>query len=1520
MSFVKEMQFILNKIKPFQRIKKVLKIASKIVAVVLLLFIILVLVLSIPAVQTKLGKYATNRLNKEFGTNINIGRVGLQFNGDVELKQIYVQDYKEGTLISIAELNTSILSIQNLINGKLAFGDIDIMDLVFNIKTYIGENETNLDVFVAKFEDDNPRVEENTFLMSSSDVSIYNGVFRMTDENKEYSKLLEFKSLNLNATNFLINGSDVSTRINTLAFKDNRGFEMKNMSTNFSYTLKDMIFSSLDIETPHSVLKGYLQFVYNREDFIDFENKVKIVANFEDSSILLDELNIFYNEFGENQIANFNADLTGTLNDLYIGDLELNTNTNTQLYGNLHFKNLFNSEPDNFYMDGRFTNLSSTYRDLKALLPNVLGASIPSSFDNLGRFTIAGHSQITTSTMNANIQIDTDLGFVDSKLKINKIDDIDNAIYEGNMAFENFDFGTFLNDPKMGLASLNVDVKGRGFVAENINTKVIGNIFEFQYNDYNYTSIKVEGNVRNKIFDGNLVSNDDNLKLNFNGLVDFSEKENKYDFEANIAYANLKALNFMKKDSLSILKSDVKMNVNGSTLDNAYGKISFSNSSYQNQNDIYYFDKFDITSRFENEVHFVEINSPDIIQGNLNGNFVFKDLPKLLLNSVGHMYTNFTPSKVASNQYVDFNFRIYNKIIEVFYPEIELGKNTYIRGRVETDEEKFRVTFKSPEIKVYNYFANNIELQVDNSNPLFNTYLEVDSINTKYYNVSKLNLINVTLRDTLFMRAEFKGGKQNNDSYNLSFYHTINEQKQSVVGFKRSDITIKDTKWSINEKQDRFNKFTFNNSFTYFDIDKLFINHENQELSLSGFIRDSTEKDLKLNFKNVDLSKITPDIDSLSLAGNVNGKLDLLQKNGNYLPNSTIVIDDFKVNDFELGSFDASITGNENLTNYIVDITIKDDINKSFRAQGDITVMGRNPNIDVGITLNNFNLQPLNPLLQDVLSNIRGSVSGDINLNGDLKQPDINGSLVMNKSGFTIPYLNVDYSFADKSSVTLKDQSFIFNNIPLTDTKFNSKGQLNGSLSHTNFSKWALDLQLSTPRLLVLNTENTDESVYYGTGFIGGTATIKGPTDRLAISVVGETKAGTFFKIPLNNTESFGDNSFIHFITKEEKEAKQKGVDLVLNEMYGLELDFDLDITEDAEVELIINQETGHALRGKGNGNILLEINTNGKFNMWGDFSVFQGVYNFAYGGLIRKEFIVKPGGTIAWDGDPLKARINISAVYRTETNPSPLLDNPINRTIPVDLNINLTGQLEQPVPVYQFEFPNVNSAVKSELQYRLESDEDKQNQALYLLSTGSFSRGISELNFSGTIAERLNGIINSFFTNGDGKLNIGLNYEAGTNRPDYRTDSRVDLKLQTKISDRVLINGKVGVPVGGSGASETVVAGDVEISFLLNEDGTLTANVFNRENSIQNFGEQIGYTQGIGLSYNVDFDTFKELIRSLFRKEETSEGPIQEVKAPQEVKPEPEDEVDEDGYEEDSEANAFPTFITPKASVEKGE
>ncbi|MFV0542027.1 MAG: translocation/assembly module TamB domain-containing protein [Aestuariibaculum sp.] len=1467
----------------YDKIKRLFKILYKLIGILLLLFVILVLVLSIPFIQTGLGNYATNKLNEEFKTHIFIDRISMQFNGDVELKNVFVQDYKQDTLIHVKELNTSIISVGNLVNGKLTFGDIDIDSLVFNIKTYKGETNTNLDVFVQKFEDDNPNTEKSNFLLSSSDVSINNGVFRLIDENKETPKILEFTNLNANTTNFLINGSDVSTRINTLSFYDSRGLEMKNLMTNFSYTLTDMTFDDLNIKTPNSVLKGRLKFSYVREDFPFFSDKVKVSANFNDSSVLLDELNVFYNEFGKGQTANFNVALSGVLNDLKLANLKLSTSSNTRIYGNIHFKNLFNSKPNNFYMNGDFSNLSSTYQDLKRLLPNVLGANIPSTLERLGKFKITGRTQVTASTVKADISIDTEIGKAESNLTITKINAIDNASYNGHILFHEFDFGQFLNDPKVGLSSMDIDVTGKGFTADKLDTQVKGEVFDIEYNSYKYHDIKVAGNVKNNIFDGNLIASDRNLKMNFLGLVDFSGDINKYDFEANIDYANLNVLNFIKKDSVSIFSSKVKMNMNSSGLDDAVGKISFKNTTYKNQNDTYKFDEMDIVSRFDGDTRYLSIKSPDIIEGELKGTFLFAQIYKLLQNSLGYIYTNYEPFEVNENQIADFNFKIYNKIVEVFVPEIELGKNTFIKGRVESDESKFRLTFKSPQIKLLDYFANNIELQVDNSNPVFNAYVEADSLKTKYYNISKFNLINVTINDTLFMRSEFKGGKRNKDSYNLSFYHTINENKKSVVGFKKSDFTVKGTKWHINEENNIYNKVTFNKALTEFAIEDFIVNHQDEQIKLDGSVANSKNKDISLNFTNVELANITPNIDSVALTGIINGKLNILQTNGNYVPATNIVIDHFKVNDFNLGAFNAAITGNNDLTNFNVDLTIKDDIVKSFWATGNISLLGQESRAAIDLNFDTFNLEPLNPLLQNILSNVRGLVTGNVKVEGSLKRPDINGNLKIDSGGLGIPYLNVDYQFDDTSSISLKEQQFIFDKIQITDTKYGTKGQLSGSMGHNNFSKWNMDLRIGTRNLLVLDTKQTEESLYYGTCYMGGIATIKGPTEKLVINVTGITRPGTIFKIPLSDTESFGDNSYLHFITKEEKEAKRQGKEYTLKEIDGLELDFDLDVTQDAEVEIIIDKDSGHSLRGRGVGGLLIEINTNGKFNMWGDFSVFEGVYNFAYGGLIQKEFIVKPGGSINWDGNPMKADLNIYAVYKTQANPSPLLDNPINRSIPVELQINLAGSLEQLDPIYEFKFPTVNSTIRSELQYRLESPDDVENQALYLISTGSFSRSLSELNFSGTIAERLNGIINGIFATNDSKVDIGLNYEAGQNRPDYQTDDRFGVTFQSQINDWVRVNGKIGVPIGGGtpGATQSVVAGDVEIDFLLNEDGTLTANVFNRENSIRNFGENIGYTQGVGLSYNVEFDTFKELLQKIVKnanKEKNKQEPNVEV------------------------------------------
>ena len=499
------------------------------------------------------------------------------------------------------------------------------------------------------------------FLLSSSDVSIDNSNLEVTDENRERHRVLLLKDLNINATNFLINGPDVSARINSLAFIDSRGVEVTNMKTNFLYTLQNMTFNDLTISTPKSSLSGNLRFDYQREDLQYFEDKVKVTADFKNSKVALNELNTFYNEFGANQIVTLNTSLSGTLNNLNATNLRLRNSSKTIINGDINFKNLFNSEDDNFVMDGDFKNLSSNYYDLRALLPNILGEAIPSSFERLGDFKIVGKSIVTSKDIKADIDIETDLGYIVSDMELTKIDNIDNASYKGNIVFDEFDLGTFLEDPMLGTTSFNLDVDGYGFTLENLNTQVKGEVYGLNYNNYDYKLTNVSGNLKNKVFNGEITSDDTNLKLDFNGLVDYSNtNENIYDFTANVEHADLRALQFVTRDSLSVFKGNVTMNMKGKTIDDVYGTIAFNNTLYENENDSYYFKDFSIESQFKGTVREIDINSPEIIEGRLRGKFNFRDVQKLVENSVGSIYTNYNPHLLEPNQFIDYNFEFFS--------------------------------------------------------------------------------------------------------------------------------------------------------------------------------------------------------------------------------------------------------------------------------------------------------------------------------------------------------------------------------------------------------------------------------------------------------------------------------------------------------------------------------------------------------------------------------------------------------------------------------------------------------------------------------------------------------------------------------------------------------------------------------------------------------------------------------------------------------------------------------------------
>jgi hypothetical protein len=547
-------------------------------------------------------------------------------------------------------------------------------------------------------------------------------------------------------------------------------------------------------------------------------------------------------------------------------------------------------------------------------------------------------------------------------------------------------------------------------------------------------------------------------------------------------------------------------------------------------------------------------------------------------------------------------------------------------------------------------------------------------------------------------------------------------------------------------------------------------------------------------------------------------------------------------------------------------------------VNGSILSFDQIPRLDLDFKFDTFDLSFLTPLGGEGIGYIRGNVNGNVNLWGPIDNTNHMGELILNEGGLEVLNINTDYRLTDGTKVTLVDQVFKFNNTSFKDIRYGTQASLDGEISHVNFSDWRYDLNILSDRILMLNIPEGEDEVFFGDGFLEGKVHLYGPSKNLTIDVVGSTGEGTSIKIPWAKDYGLADTSFIKFIDKTKNiNTKQQSIVDAYN-FSGLQMNFELDVNNNAEIKVVIDKESGSFLSGRGAGNILMEIDTKGKFNMWGDFITYDGIYNFKNLGVIDKKFNLKQGGTIVWEGDPLGAQMDLEAIYDVPggANPALLLDNPsFNRKIPTEVLIRLQGNLLKPDdPIFEIDFPNTSAVFTSEINYRLADPQISQLQAISLLSQGIFINevSVSVQGITNNLYEKASDLFSNLLGDDQGKLQVGVNYLQGDRNKvlDVNSEDRLGLTLSTQITDKILLNGNIGVPVGG--IEETLIVGDLQIDFILNEEGSLKAKVFNKENEFRYIGDELGYTQGVGLSYQVDFDTFSELINKIIKGSQSSE------------------------------------------------
>ena len=643
-----------------------------------------------------------------------------------------------------------------------------------------------------------------------------------------------------------------------------------------------------------------------------------------------------------------------------------------------------------------------------------------------------------------------------------------------------------------------------------------------------------------------------------------------------------------------------------------------------------------------------------------------------------------------------------------------------------------------------------------------------------------------------------------------------------------------------------------------------------ENLFVNGYYKNNNDLNFEINILDLTINNLYQ-INKNPISAIFNSEINLKRDLENRTLNIESKFSDLQIKNYDLGELNINIFGNTDYNSYALKIDLLKDKLSSIKGEGSIIGANEEPNLDIDLIFENFDISFIEKIGTNTMTNISSSVSGEVNLWGNTNHIQHNGKLYLNESKFTVPYLNIKYFLSENSEIDLYNQNFEINNVNINSESNNSPTSLEGKITHQDFKNWNLDLDFKSEKLHILNKDYIENDSFYGQAYMGGDVKISGPTNQVSIDINGTTESGTNIIIPQTKSYSIDDFSFITFTDLNSYSEETLISENKLNKINKtLDLNINLEINNSAVVEITIDQDTGSYISGKGNGNLFMEIDSEGKFNIYGDFIASDGIYNFRNLALIDKKFKLKNGGTIIWDGNPLAAQMNIQATYEVPggANPALLLDNPnFNKKIPTNVDIFLTGELTKPnSPNFEIFFPNTSSSVTSEINYKLNDPEIRQLQAISLLTQGIFINEVSVSieGVTNNIYEKVSEVFSDILGGNQGPLEVGLNYLQGDRSEilDIKTEDRFGVTLSTKISDKILFNGKIGVPIGG--IEETLIIGDVQIDFILNEDGTLRAKVFNRENEFRYIGDELGYTQGIGLSYQVDFQTFRSLLSKI--------------------------------------------------------
>jgi len=1445
-------------------------------------------------VQTYLAKKVASQISDNLDAEFTIESIDMIFFNRIIIRNALLKGQDHDTILCSNKITATVRSL-NRNTKKVVLNRLKLDHSLIFIKVD-STNTVNLDFIIEALRKppDSLRTKWNITL---NNIKIQDSRFRLNIYDESEAKTegvnltdLYLPNFDLTVSDFHIMDGTVSFTVDHLRFVEQSGFAAHTVHGKMAINQKFLDFSDFYIETVKSKMNiDRVNFSFN--SFKDFRKKgiltkIKLDLLFNHSFLHLNDFGYFVPQFyGMQQEVELSGRLYGRVNNFKGRDINL------EYMDHLHFQGDFDIDglPDinRTFMFFDIQNLSANFGKMSSIeIPGREGETIQffetmSTLEKMefsGKFTGFYNDFVTYGRFN------TGLGQIASDLSIQP-DSSDIIRFRGRLKTVGFNVGRLSGmEETLGLISMNGQVDGTSYPGGKIDAEMDGAISLLQINGYDYHNIILAGTMTNKTFDGSFSIHDPNLRMEFYGKIDASDTIPVFNFTANVEKANLYPLNITKVDSTFTMSCLLKANFIGANPDDFNGEIKLVNSLFQRKSKQIQIYDFTLYAHQHQDSNHLELRS-DLINAEITGNYNFSMFAK----EAGRLLSHHFPALPLNVEYLsgqqeysynNFKFNIHFKntfpITDYFYPDIEIAKNSNLYGIYNPAGHFTDITGNFPWLRFKNYEWNEFIFHINSNDSAMNlgantSFMKLGrKMNLEHFNIlvnGANNNIGYAIKWNNRGEKLYKGNISGN-----TLLKARNDKKIPLVELTLNPGTVilGDTAWSVPKSC----VIIDTSAIEFLDF---LIAHKDQYFYVDGKISEDSADVLKFTFNDINLynlNEATKNV-GLELEGILTGTANLSDVYQNPVFLSNLQVENLSVN--------KEIIGNTLITSKWINEETKIHID-AFSNRGNLKtlqILGdyypSTKKIDFHIDMDKLRLDLVYPYLADYLDHISGIVTGSLALDGYINKPVLNGDVKLQKTSFLISYLQTQYSFSNEIHVS--DNNIRFNNFVIYDEE-GSTAILNGTINNNYLRNFLFDLNFDVKNFYFLNTREVHNETYYGRAIGTGVVNIKGTPDDISLNVSAKTDRNTQLFINMSTGSEIQETNFINFTNAG---APQEAVTINndISRVTGMNMNFDLEVTPEAEVQIVFDPKVGDIMKGAGYGNIKLEINNSGKFQMFGDYRIEEGEYLFTLQNIINKKLKVEKGGTISWNGEPDDAVIDIKAVYSTKATPAVLVsDAPeyLNKRYPVDCQMIMTGKMMSPNLEFDIVLPTAEEETRNFVKNAITTEEELTKQFLSLLVINNFSSsqaftGTTAISSTGpgmagiTTSELLSNQLSNWLSQISNDFDIGVNYRPG----DQITTDQIEVALSTQILDnRVTIH--TNVDVGGSQTTATAegtatnnITGEFDINVKLTNDGKLSMKAYNHSNDDQLYYTS-QYTQGVGFVYREDFNTFGELVRRYWK------------------------------------------------------